>query len=233
VLYKGIHVVDMDAEVPIRGRSRRDGFTVTNLHYYSTKVFFVILDKINIELCHRSSEVSSELLVGFVCIDPKKSFSMFNLEKLVKLGELYDQDFIVVDRAILREQLETYIVHVRRHVTSSTCEDITFLYNKMVQTEKHDVFPLVYKLIELILLLPMLTASAGRTFLPMYIIKRELCNMIEDDWLNDLMVCDTEKEVFKFINDELIIRRFQCLKTRRMQLPLTICLLFYSYNFLL
>lgn len=83
--YKGIHVVDMDAEVPIRGPSRRDGFTVTNLHYYRTKVFFVILDKINIHLCHQSSEVSSELLVGFVCIDPKKSFSMFNLEKLVNL----------------------------------------------------------------------------------------------------------------------------------------------------
>ena len=37
---KGIPVVDMDAEVPIRGRSRRDGFTVTNLHYYRTEIFF-------------------------------------------------------------------------------------------------------------------------------------------------------------------------------------------------
>ena len=204
MLYKGIHVVDMDAEVPIRGRSRRDGFTVTNLHYYSTKVFFVILDKINIELCHRSSEVSSELLVGFVCIDPKKSFSMFNLEKLVKLGELYDQDFIVVDRAILREQLETYIVHVRRHAAFSTCEDIASLSIKMVQTGKHVVFPLVYKLIELALLLPVSTTSVERTFSAMNIIKRELRNKFEDDWLNDLMVCYTEKEIFKSVDDELI-----------------------------
>jgi hypothetical protein len=76
-------------------------------------------------LCHRFSEVSKELLVGFACIDPKKSFSMFNLEKL---GELYDQDFIVVDRAMLREQLKTYIVHVRRHIAFSTCEDIASFY---------------------------------------------------------------------------------------------------------
>jgi elongation factor P--beta-lysine ligase len=43
---------------------------------------------------------------------------MFNLEKLVKLGELHYQDFTVV---------EIYIVHVRRHVDFSTCEDILSL----------------------------------------------------------------------------------------------------------
>lgn len=68
------------------------------------------------------------------------------------------------------------------------------------------MFPLVYKLFELALLLPMLIASDGRTFFPMYTIKRELRNKIEDDWLNDLMVYDIKKEVFKFINDEIIIR---------------------------
>jgi hypothetical protein len=89
VLKKGIPVVNMDEEVPIRGRSRRDGFTITNLHYYRTEIFFVVLDKINAELCHRFSEVSSELLVGFVCLDPKNSFSMFDLEKLVLTWEIY------------------------------------------------------------------------------------------------------------------------------------------------
>ena len=89
----------------------------------------------------------------------------------------------------------------------------------MVQTRKHTVFPLVYKLIELALLLPVSTASVERAFSVMNIIKRELCNKIEDDWMNDLMVCYTEKEIFKSIDDEIIIRRFQRLKTRRMQLP--------------
>jgi hypothetical protein len=192
---KHIPVVDMDAEVPIRGRSRRDGFRVTNLHYYRTEIFFVVLDKINTELCHRFSEVSSELLVNFSCLDPKNFFCMFNLDKLVKLGELYDQDFTIVDRAILREQLETYIVHVRLHSAFSTCEDIASLAIKMVQTGKHVVFPLVYKLIELALLLPVSTASVERSFSAMNIIKRELRNKIEDDWMNDLMVCYTEKEI--------------------------------------
>jgi hypothetical protein len=216
---KGIPVVNMDEEVPIRGRSRRDGFTITNLHYYRTEIFFVVLDKINAELCHRFSEVSSELLVGFACLDPKNSFSSFDIEKLVRLGDLYDQDFSILERAMLREQLETYIIHVRRHSAFATCEDIASLSIKMVETGKHVVFPLAYKLIELALLLPVSTASVERTFLAMNIIKRESRNKIEDDWMNDLMVCYTEKELFKSLDDEIITRRFQRLKTRRMQLP--------------
>jgi hypothetical protein len=108
-------------------------------------------------LRHRSSEVSNELLVGFACLDPKNTFFMFDVEKLIGLEDLYDQDFSVLGRAMLREHFETYIIHVRMNVVFATCEDIESLFVKMVQTGKHVVFPLVYKLIELTLLLPMST----------------------------------------------------------------------------
>jgi hypothetical protein len=36
------------------------------------------------------------------------------------------------------------------------------------------------------------------------IIERELRNKIEDDWMNALMVCYTEKEIFKPLDDETI-----------------------------
>jgi hypothetical protein len=48
--------------------------------------------------------------------------------------------------------------------------------------------------------------SVERSFLPMNIIKRELRNKIENDWMNDLMVCYTEKEIFKSLEDEIITR---------------------------
>jgi hypothetical protein len=78
----------------------------------------------------------------------------------------------------------------------ATCEDIESLSVKMVQTGKHVVFPLVYKLIKLALLLPVSTANVERTFSAINIVKRELRNKIEDDWMNDLMVRHTEKEIF-------------------------------------
>jgi hypothetical protein len=76
-------LVDIGEEVHIRCHSRQDSFKITNLHCYRTKIFFVILDKIIAELCHRFTEASSELLVRFSCLDPKKSFFGFDLEKVV------------------------------------------------------------------------------------------------------------------------------------------------------
>jgi hypothetical protein len=67
----------------------------------------------------------------------------------------------------------------------------------MVQLERHIVFSLVYHIIELALLLPMATATVERAFSAMKIIRTELRNKITDGWLNDLMVCYIEREIYK------------------------------------
>jgi hypothetical protein len=46
----------------------------------------------------------------------------------------------------------------------------------MVRLERHVVFPLVYHLIELALLLPVATTTVVRVFLAMKVIKIEWCN---------------------------------------------------------
>ena len=205
---KAIPVPDMDEEILVRGRSRRDGFTVTNLHYYRTEIYFVVVDRIRAEMDHRFNEVSSEILTCFACLHPKNSFSKFDANKLARLAEIYDEDFFIGDRAIIIDQLETFIIHVRRQPVFANCEDIASLATKMVETEKHLVFPLVYKLIELALILPVSTATVERAFSAMKIIKTELRNKISDDWLNDLIVCYTERDIFKTLDDDTITRRF-------------------------
>jgi hypothetical protein len=67
----------------------------------------------------------------------------------------------------------------------------------MVQLERHIVFLLVYRIIELALLLPVATATVERAFSAMKIIKTELRNKMTNDWLNDLMVCYIEREIYK------------------------------------
>jgi hypothetical protein len=81
------------------------------------------------------------------------------------------------------------------------------------------MFPLVYRLIELALLLPVTTASVERVFLVIKIIKTEQRNKMDDDWLNDLMICYNKKEIFKGIDNEAIMKRFQALKHQRLNLP--------------
>jgi len=58
------------------------------------------------------------------------------------------QTFYDDDRGTLREQLDTYVLQVKRHASFSSFEYVRSLAMKMVQTEKHLVFPLFYKLVE-------------------------------------------------------------------------------------
>ena len=113
---------------------------------------------------HRFSDSNKEVIACFSCLDPKNSFSKFDVQKLSRLAEIYSADFSNSDRTILRDQLETFVLHLRNHAAFSTCKDVESLATKMVETEKHLVFPLVYKLIELALLLPVSTASVERAF---------------------------------------------------------------------
>jgi hypothetical protein len=203
---KSIPVPNMSDEIPVRGRLRRDGFTVTNLHHYHAEIFYVVVDKICVEMNHWFCEATTELLVCFSCLDPKNSFSKFDINKLARLVEIYDADFSDGDRAVIRSQLETYILHVRMHLAFSSCTDVGSLTTKMIETEKHMIFPLVYKLIELALLLPVSTASVERAFSAMKIIKRKLRNGILDEWFNHLMVCYIERELFNALDNTTIAR---------------------------
>lgn len=216
---KRIPVPNMDEQIPVRGRSRLDEVTYTDLHFYKVGIFYVAVDKICVEMNHRFSEASNEALSCFACLSRKNSFSMFDVDKLAHLSTIYQADFSNGDRATIRGQLETYIHHVTIHAAFSTCDDLESLAMKMVETGKHLVFPLVYKLIELALILPVSTASVERVFSAMKIIKSKLRNKMKNGWFNDLMVCYTEREIFKQLDSDAVANRFQAMKTRRGHLP--------------
>jgi hypothetical protein len=63
------------------------------------------------------------------------------------------------------------------------------------------------------------TTSVERIFSTMSIVKIDLCNKMGDEWLNDLMICYTEKEIFRSTKNDKIIKRFEDMKTRRMLVP--------------
>ena len=90
---------------------------------------------------------------------------------------------------------------------------------KMAETERHMMFPFVYHLTELSVLLQVATTFVERVFSVTKIIKTELCNKMDDDWLIDLMIWCNEIDIFKRLDDEAIMKRFQALKHRRMNLP--------------
>ena len=101
-------------------------------------------------------------------------------------------------------------------------EDLGSLAKKMKETMKYRVFPMVYRLVELTLLLPVATISVERVFFVMKAVKTDLRNRMRGEWLNDSLVVYIENEIFDSIDNELILNRFQNMDSRRNQLSRSI-----------
>ena len=107
---------------------------------------------------------------------------------------------------------------MRRHDEFRVCYDLASLAKKMFELQRNIMFPRVYRIIELRLLLLVATALVERAFSVMKIIKIELRNKMVDAWLNDLMVCYIERGLFKGLDLAEIKKEFQK-KNRRIPLP--------------
>ncbi|KAH7661228.1 P-loop containing nucleoside triphosphate hydrolase protein [Dioscorea alata] len=209
---------NMEERLLVRGRPRREKQATTYLHYYRVEVFYLVLDMIMQDMNSHFSESTIELLSCISCLDPKQSFSRFDDVKLVRIAELYPEDFSELDRMALVDQLEMYIYDMGKNVDFSSLRSIGELAIKLIETEKHLRYPLVYRLIELALVLPVSTASVERVFSAMNIIKTDLRNKTEEDFLTDSLVCYIEKDIFNEIDNEDILQYFQNMRTRRIQL---------------
>ncbi|CAD6205086.1 unnamed protein product [Miscanthus lutarioriparius] len=175
-----IEVPDMDKEINVRGTSRRRKQKVTNKHYYHVEIFLVAIDAILTELNHRFSEISSELLVCMACFNPRNNFSNFDVDKLVRLAEIYVEDFDIGDLIVLPNQLRQFINRARRTPDFLGCTELGKVVEIMVKNNMHTSYKLVYRLIELTLILPVATASVERIFSAMSIVKIDLRNKMGD-----------------------------------------------------
>ncbi|XP_042436858.1 zinc finger MYM-type protein 1-like [Zingiber officinale] len=140
----------------------------------------------------RSSKGLSRTLVERM---ERNSFSRFDVQKLVRLAHFYEDDFSWNERMLVEQELETYIDDVRSDERFEGISDLGALAKKMIETMKNRVFPLVYRMIELALLLPVATATVER--------------VIGDEWMNDSLVVYIEKDVFNTVDNEPILQRFQ------------------------
>ena len=167
---------------------------------------------------HCFSEASTDLLDCIACIDPKNEFSNFDMDKLANLSDLYPVDFTSTRRIFLSQKLQSFLSDMRIDGRFFNVEDLVSLAKKMKETMKYRVFPMVYRLVELTLLLPVATTSVERVFSAMKVVKTDLRNRMRGEWLNDSLVVYIENEIFASIDNELILNRFQNMDSRRNQL---------------
>jgi hypothetical protein len=111
-----------------------------------------------------------------------------------------------------------YIIDICGDDEFSGIEGIINLAEKMIKIKKNLIFSLVYMLIKFSLLLPVTTATVERVVSAIHIIKSRLQNRMRDKWMNDSLVIYIEKYIFNKIDNEIIMKQFQNIKTRREQL---------------
>ena len=224
-VYAFCHKYDIDIPVMddfhvIRGqRVNRRVSKVTNEHYYRVDVFYTILDMQMQELNSRFPEANTELLLGVACLNPVDSFSNFDKEKILRMAQLYPDDFDELGIETLSCELDTFIVNVHDDERFSDLRGKGDLSRKLLQMKKYLSFPRLYLLVKLALILSVSTSTVERVFSAMKIIKTNLRNRISDEFLNDTAITYFEDDLFETVSNDDIMYRFQNMKVRRGQLP--------------
>ncbi|XP_073121527.1 uncharacterized protein [Henckelia pumila] len=153
------------------GRSRRNTEGRTNIHYFRVETFYEVIDLQLHELNNRFNEMNTELLLCMACLDPSNSFSAYDKGKLLQFAHFYPSDFSPIELMHLEYQLESFIFGMRSNKQFSETTGISELAKRMVESKKHQLYPLVYLLLKLALLLPVAIPIVERVFSAMKIVK--------------------------------------------------------------
>ncbi|XP_049344995.1 uncharacterized protein LOC125809387 [Solanum verrucosum] len=162
--------------------SRHKSVDYTVFHHYRAEVFCKIIDWQLQELNDCFSDVTPEFLYGVACLNPIDSFSSFDIQKIMRMTELYPEDFDELNMFALENQLANYIIDVRDiNKRFSNLHGLCDLSKRLIQTKKHSCYPHVFRLVKFALLLPVATTSVKKAFSGMNFIKNELQSQMNDE----------------------------------------------------
>ncbi|XP_075665303.1 uncharacterized protein LOC142634962 [Castanea sativa] len=112
-------------------------------------------------------------------------------------------------------ELDLYKCDVVQHSGFKNLKNISELCQWMVRTRKSEIYPLICRVVKLVLTLPVSTAITERAFSAMNVIKTDLRNKMEDEFLLDAMMLFIERDIAATISTDSIIDDFEDLKRRR------------------
>jgi hypothetical protein len=112
-----------------------------------------------------------ELLSCMTTLNPSNSFASFDAHKVRRLVEFYPNDFSSSDLLRLEIQFDNYIDDMRRENSFQGINNLVDFSVKLVETNRHNVYDLVYLLLKSVLILPMATTSVERAFSTMNFVK--------------------------------------------------------------
>lgn len=215
-----IEIPDLTRPLPEKGKRLRcrpsDKYTKVYLDYLKCDVFEVIIDLIYQEFNKRFNEKSVELISYASAFTPSNNFKNFNIDYLMTLSRFYPDDFREGDLSDLEAELSTILGYWMMHKDYKSLCSLEDLSVAMVMSGGNKCYPWTYRLLTLVLTLPVATASNERSFSAAKIIKTRLRTSIGDKWFRDLLVIYIEKELSKKLDIKSVISYFNKMKVRRL-----------------
>ncbi|XP_059441887.1 uncharacterized protein LOC132174212 [Corylus avellana] len=197
-------------------RRQDEGSPTTVEHHFRVDIFTVAIDFELQELKNRFSEQAVELLILCVALSHKDTYKSFKIDDICKLAEkFYPRDFTEQEKICLKFQLQHYKLDVPKHQDFQTMSTLFELYRGLVVSEKSKIYPLIDRLIRLVLTLPVSIATTERAFSAMKLIKTRLRTRMEDEFFADHLVVYIEKGIAKNFTSEMIMDEFYSISNRR------------------
>ncbi|XP_044368363.1 zinc finger MYM-type protein 1 isoform X2 [Triticum aestivum] len=209
-----IELVDMDGSYDPIGRSPKFYEKATNLHYYHVDMFLDVIDSQVRELDGMFDEVNMELLICMAAFNPADSFAAYEEEKQVKLAHFYPEDFSQSELLHLPFQLSNFVDDLRLDERFREVKTLAELSIKLVETRKDRVYNIVYRLLRLVLILPVATGSDERDLSSVNYVNNKAVNKLSEQCANDCLVTCLERETFEQVKDDAIISRFRAVNNR-------------------
>ncbi|KAL7598292.1 hypothetical protein Lser_V15G22949 [Lactuca serriola] len=122
---------------------------------------------------------------------------------------------------LLKLELQHYELDVRNHPQLKISSTISELCRGLHEIGKSSTYPLLDRLIRIILTLPVSTATSERAFSAMKIMKTRLRNTMNDDFLKSCLLINIEREIADTFSTDKIIDDFSSMKQRRAQLKVS------------
>ena len=94
-------------------------------------------------------------------------------------------------------------------------ENLVDLLVKLVETNRHNVYDLVYMLLKIVLLLPVATTSVERAFSSMDFVKTKQRNKMSDSLLDDCLVTFIERDILEDVYEDGVVKTFMAIRKRR------------------
>ena len=157
-----------------------------------------------------------ELLRLSSALESREALKSFRSSDLCLLVEnFYPQDFTDYDKQVLKKELYHFEHSVVQDPEFKELKSLSELSQWLVRTRNSEHYKLMYRIVRLVLTLPVSTATTERAFLAIKIVKTNLRNRMENDFLTDFLMLYIEKDIASTFSLDSIVDDFEDLKKRR------------------